>query len=165
MEARQVSGLQAPQNCQGTVWPLRHQRLHIIQRPAISHWCAKARHSKRQWKKNASHTRAFDIYKNKEKETKPLTPKHGWRIRNEWPPLSFPFIKYSNANCGDREPHLPAFYLKILYNGQGTITNRNKGVNTLRNFQEAKEIMIFLHYQLCVFFIEKEDFFLFLWKL
>lgn len=164
MEARQVSGLQAPQNSQGTVWPLRHQRLPFSVRRSRT-GVRKQDTQKYNGKKNASHTRAFDIYKNKEKETKPLTPKHGWRIRNEWPPLSFPFIKYSNANCGDREPHLPAFYLKILYNGQGTITNRNKGVNTLRNFQEAKEIMIFLHYQLCVFFIEKEDFFLFLWKL
>ena len=38
MEARQVPGLHAPQDCQGAVRPLRHQRLHIIQRPAIPHW-------------------------------------------------------------------------------------------------------------------------------
>ena len=36
VEARQVPGLQAPQDCQGAVRPLRHQRLHIIQRPTVT---------------------------------------------------------------------------------------------------------------------------------
>ena len=35
MEARQVPGLQAPQDCQGTVRPLSHKGLNILQCPAI----------------------------------------------------------------------------------------------------------------------------------
>ena len=37
MEARQVPGLQALQDCQGAIRLLRHQRFHVIQRPAVPH--------------------------------------------------------------------------------------------------------------------------------